>query len=369
MHDRAQSISQRMVQAFLDSRNSYNGVPFNNEDEDFDWPRLPKRFQQEQHQQFRRQQNGLAEERGPTFDQSRGHDLADEPAYINSTVQPESRRVSLGSNMNFFQLLRFSQDVDEQVSARSNEDILAWCGGLLYRTYPNSTSACMDLISKIEPAVSERTESATLFLDTVHRILTTRKHKTIQEHLASQDHKHMDLQIRFLALCVRGLKYASCEKTPAILARESADNFLAMLILQLVEILYSIFLSSAWALKHVDTLQILRELIPLRDALADSGSLTESVSRCIIERLGCQLWRRSECGSHVFVSSIDPGKWSTFLRSGKSPAMPQQIRYLELGKIWPRVEIGLKSMPFGDSWHMSVPGAIGKNKDHFYAGR
>jgi len=110
---------------------------------------------------------------------------------------------------------------------------------------------------------------------------------------------------------------------PVVFIRERQECFLNFLVLQMVDALYSISLPSAWALEIENRERVTHELIPLRNALAQSIPLVEAVSRCVIQSLGCQQWRKSQLNNHPFVSSLDPISWSDFLQSGGKFENPQ----------------------------------------------
>ena len=95
--------------------------------------------------------------------------------------------------------------------------------------------------------------------------------------------------------------------------------FYNSLILQLIEVLYAVFMPEAWDVRFPRAL--LRVLVPLRDALRPS---TEDVADGILNRLPPQQWRQRD--GTWFVSSLDPESFRAFLNTGcrlSDNAMPQ----------------------------------------------
>jgi hypothetical protein len=100
------------------------------------------------------------------------------------------------------------------------------------------------------------------------------------------------------------------------------QNFIDTLVLQLVDTVYALLHPGAWALKISNRSQILAVLCPLRDALAKVTPLIEAASRCIVERLGPQQWRRGLTPNHAFVSCIGANDWKNYLLNGVPPPKP-----------------------------------------------
>jgi hypothetical protein len=100
-------------------------------------------------------------------------------------------------------------------------------------------------------------------------------------------------------------------------------GFIDFLVLQLVDSVYSLLRPDAWALQINNRACTLQIMAPLRDALGRITPLTESACRCIVKGMECQKWRHGLTENHVFVSSIDPLDWKSFLTTGQSPVKSQ----------------------------------------------
>jgi len=98
-------------------------------------------------------------------------------------------------------------------------------------------------------------------------------------------------------------------------------RFYSFLTMQLVDSLFSLFQPRGWALEVASRRQLLQQLTPLRNALAQVVPLTEAVSKCILSQLPCQKWWKAQNGNW-FVSSVDPSSWQSYLERGHVVAPP-----------------------------------------------
>jgi hypothetical protein len=230
-----------------------------------------------------------------------------------------------------FLQLRNGPNQSQTVSVLPAHSDFARCCQELQSCYPQFVDRCSISLDGIR-ALLDRGVSADFkvsFLVTALKLLQDHGTATLQE-LITGESPHCTIHIRLLVECLHALQ----PRFNVILGPESgvvhkvfagsSKNFADFLLLQLIDSAYSLFHPLAWALQLKGGRRILEDLNQLRDALAGVTSLEESVCRCILEDLGCQEWRRGCTGRHVFVSSVCPEAWKSFLRSGQYPKAPQR---------------------------------------------
>jgi hypothetical protein len=311
--DQKQSISERM-QAFLDA-NVGNGMRICSEDEETEAELIHSRGRETNNHKQQRRQLSIFEpttkQKGVQNDESRiGAQAGIEDQGENEEERQETQLTSYDTNALFVQLsdrTRLSEEFAE--------------------TLMNGDSSNLDknwegLLSEMEIALSNNSESMNLFLQKAYDMLVSHGSRTIQDMIASKE-AELSLHIRTLSLCVRSLKFVSNDEVPTIFTKEIQECFLNFLVFQMVDALYSSSLPSAWALGIENCERVIHKLIPLRNALASRIPLVEAVSRCVIRSLECQQWRKSKYKNHVFVSSLNPKCWSDFLETGRKFDDPQ----------------------------------------------
>ena len=103
----------------------------------------------------------------------------------------------------------------------------------------------------------------------------------------------------------------------------SQQKFVEEILLQTVDVLYAYFTPDAWAncirgKISSSSLGVLRELVV---SIGKIVPLVETVSRILVCRQQVQMWYRSSLslteGEGVFVSSVDPSQYKSFLKTGE----------------------------------------------------
>jgi hypothetical protein len=317
------------MQAFLDA-NSSNGLT---------WPSSPNEDQadnlkaRKERRKRRTNRLGLAEEYGSR--QSHGpREPSDRRRQLNShsslegdqdnPIPSQDSAFPISAEQLFHQLGNTSNPERMPVFTSQDKDIPTLCEEL-ERIYPNSPPRCQAILDAIRSHLKQgpidTSSGASVFLKTALSLLQTYGLMTLQELITTKS-AIVYLHIRLIAECLYvlelGLDVTLRTSDGLIFGMFSSnrDHFVNSLVLQLVDSAYSVIHPEAWALQMNNRERILELLSPLRDALAKVTCLIESVSRCIVQDLECQQWRRGQSGNHAFVSSVDPEQWKSYLSTG-----------------------------------------------------
>ena len=326
-------ISQRM-QAFLDANSSNAPTLPSSPGEDQADNLKPRKERRKR----RRQHLGLAEEDGSR--QSHGpREPSDRRRHVNShSSLVEDRNASIddpipsqdsvflvSAEKLFHQLGNTSNPEPMPVITLQDKNMSTLCEELKH-IYPNSPTRCQAVLDAIRSHLKhgpiDTSSGASAFLNTAVSLLQTHGLMTLQELITTKSailSLHIRLITEGLYVLELGLDVTLRTSDGLIFDMFSSnrDHFVNSLVLQLVDSAYSVIHPEAWALQMVNRARILEVLSPLRDALAKVTCLTESVSRCIVQDLECQQWRRGQgAGNHAFVSSVDPKQWKSYLSTG-----------------------------------------------------
>ena len=205
------------------------------------------------------------------------------------------------------------------------------------------TRVLNDICSKVN---SDSTVHAPLVFRTLLTCLRRYGNRALQD-LVSSEHPLLEKQVSVLVALLRLLKLeVNNTLSPGddgvlyeIFGGPNSFRFTDFVLLQLVDSVMALVLPSAWGLRVKDPRSILRNLEPLRNACALHFQLTERVCRCLSRELGKQEWRCVRNGEHIYVSTIDPDHWSSFLSSGKLPSASVEVRHAAFSKPFPRCEV------------------------------
>ena len=220
----------------------------------------------------------------------------------------------------------------------------------LIALYPHSPYQCTLMLDRLnrrlstESLVPEAENENVTFLKTCLNLLQEHGTMTLQELITTKSSLFV-AHVKLLSVCLHTLRRIP-NLTPissggalleAVLTNR--QSLVDILMLQMLDSLYSLLHSQAWALNIDNKAQILKSLCPLRDAIGQLTPLIETACRCLLESLACQKWRRGLTKNHAYVSCLDSTDWRDYLASGKMPAQPTTVRFYSLGKILPRVEV------------------------------
>ena len=196
--------------------------------------------------------------------------------------------------------------------------------------YPHSIDRCTTTLEGLVSFFKEGLSGdlSVIFFKIAFEILHDHGTSTLQELITRQS-PILGIHIHLLVVCLRGLELRLHERLDTndgsafVLFSANKRRFVQSLVLQLTDSAYAVLHPEAWALQLDDRYSALSLLAPLRDALARVTPLTETFCRCVSEDLGCQEWRRGQAGDHVFVSSVDPASWASFVKNGEQMQRPQ----------------------------------------------
>jgi hypothetical protein len=153
---------------------------------------------------------------------------------------------------------------------------------------------------------------------------------------------------RFISVVVALLRLLRCKANEKmsvsdvlwnIFSKDRCKVFLDLVVLQLVDTLLSLFHPQAWDLRVRNSQNVLEQLKPLRNELACHFDLVERACQSLSKEIGTQEWRCVRGGDCVYVSSIDPDDWRSFLTSGAVPPKPITIRVAAFDDVYPRCEV------------------------------
>jgi hypothetical protein len=337
------SISRRM-QAFLDA-NTGDGLDWRADQGKVDTSQQDRKDRKRQGRQHPRPYTTQRGERDAGRGAQRERSKKERPRGEISSDQrmnddmgdtmddPELEQESPGGQIDVEELFSQLEDGrdrrEEPVSVERSVSVSTICSELR-RTYPNASRQSIALLDQVRSATTEDIchNSEGGFLRTAFDLLQNHGVLTLQELITTKS-PYLGAHVRLLAGILRVLELEPnndlLDPSHGLLFQVVLANrrsFFDFLVLQLVDSVCSLLHPEAWALKIQNRPQILRMLVPLRDALASVIPMTESVCRCIMEQLECQKWRVGPSGNHAFVSSVDPSDWRTFLHSGKFPDKP-----------------------------------------------
>ena len=216
----------------------------------------------------------------------------------------------------FTQILTKSKQFEEIDGGNDTLDVAN-----IEENHTNTFSEYTTLLRDMEFQLSEK-GSMNVLLHKAYNMIVSRGSRTVQDMIASGDDE-LSPHLRMLSLCVRSLNYVSDENLPLIFTKSRRNIFFDLLVLQMIDALYSMSIPSAWALTIQNRDRVISTLNTLRNALAQSIPLFEVFCRCVLQSFGCQQWRKHENSNHLFVSAIDPRCWRDFLQSGIIPENPQ----------------------------------------------
>lgn len=187
--------------------------------------------------------------------------------------------------------------------------------------------------------------SAALVFQTMIDVLKNGGSRTLQDHV-SNDNPALDkfvavlvATLRLLRLNVNKRLQLSDKTIFDIFVLDGGAVFIDFVLMQLVDSAMSIFHPTAWDLRVKDRRQVLKKLEPLRNELAHHVEVVERVCHCLARDLGQQKWRCMRGGDNIFVSSIDPDLWCSFLSSATKPPQASTVRHLAFREKLPRCEI------------------------------
>jgi hypothetical protein len=200
----------------------------------------------------------------------------------------------------------------------------------LENAYPYSPSQCLTVLGRLHAALPQQITTAenpnVVFLKAGFGLLQNHGTLTLHELITTKS-PLLKVHVQLLSECLCALNRVSkvnVQNPGSMLERvlTNRQNFTDTLVLQLVDTVYALLHPGAWALKISNRPRILTILCPLRDALAKVTPLIEAASRCIVERLGSQQWRRGLTPNHAFVSCIGANDWKNYLLNGVPPPQP-----------------------------------------------
>ena len=122
---------------------------------------------------------------------------------------------------------------------------------------------------------------------------------------------------RHVKLMVFALHLLHCEVNLALtiddgiafklFGRESWKDFVEMLVLQLIDVIYARVQPAGWGLDNNALSGLFENMVPLRDAIGSLVPLVETISHCVLEKFQCQKWRLfNENTDSAFISALDP---------------------------------------------------------------
>jgi hypothetical protein len=326
-------ISQRM-QAFLDA-NTSNGLTLPSspgEDQADDLKPRKERRKRRRNRLGLSEEDGSRQSHGERDPSDRGRQfnsqsplVGDQNASIDDPMPSQDSVFPVSAEQLFHRLGITSNPERIPAFHSQDKDIPTLCEEL-ERIYPNSPQRCQAVLDAIRSHLKQgpidTSSGASTFLNTAVSLLQTHGLMTLQELITTKS-GILSLHIRLIAECLYvlelGLEVTLRTSDGLIFDMFSSnrDHFVNSLVLQLVDSAYSVIHPEAWALQMDNRARIVEVLSPLRDALAKVTCLTESVSRCIVQDLECQQWRRGQAaGNHAFVSSVDSEQWKTYLSTG-----------------------------------------------------
>lgn len=234
-----------------------------------------------------------------------------------------------------------TDDSDHPHPSRSIEQI---CQAII-ESFPNSASRGLvrEVLGKL--SLEKETSQVAIVLKTLVECLRAQDCPTLQELVAEDNSSlrcYVAAYVALLKIVKNGLSQ-DLDKSHGVafelFSSSHFSNFLDLLLQQLVDSILSLVHPGAWALKIRNRQRTCHILDNLRDALAQHLPLFEKVCRCIIDDLGPQLWRHNKTRRTVFVSSVDPVSWRSFLTSYQVPRRETKSRFSSFGGVLPDCEI------------------------------
>ena len=233
-----------------------------------------------------------------------------------------------------------------QAAAPLENTIPEMCQSLLERYHNSSCTRLLDgIVARAEASALEAFEHDSLVFTTLLDLLRLHGREIIQDLVAGESVKleaHVSLLSTLLRLLRLGVnKDLSPDDGVAseIFSLAHFTKYIDFVVLQTVEAVFSLVHPSAWSLQVKNPRRILRILEPLRDAIAENVHLVERACRCLDQELEPQKWRCVSTAQRVFVSSVNPETWQTFLDSGVLARRLDTPRSAAFGKELPRCEV------------------------------
>ena len=249
----------------------------------------------------------------------------DEDSYIQDVCRPSF----VCAERLYNELRNYSEREDEKPPLQPVGDFIGHCEDLR-ENYPHCPERCNVALEGITGflEVGLAPQKSVLFFTTAFDILYDHGVSTLQELLTCKS-PITGIHIHLLVVCLRALEFRLQDGLNPndghahLLFSTNYTKFVDFLVLQLCDSAYAAIHPGAWALQLQDRYSVLSVLSPIRKALARVIPLTESICRCVLEDLGCQEWRRGRSGDHIFVSSVNPVSWESFVRRGECQQQPR----------------------------------------------
>lgn len=179
---------------------------------------------------------------------------------------------------------------------------------------------------------------------TVHGCESLQAFVSIQNKTAL--HSHIALLVACLELMdsgVGGLLQPGMGQCYDLFSPSKSKAFLRLVMVQLVDSVFSLVHPQAWALRVSDPESILRVLGRLRNALDHHVIVTDEACRVVLTEMENQKWRTTSDKRHAFVSSVNPDHWRALLQVGQAQtateASQPTVRFNSFKKGLPRCEV------------------------------
>jgi hypothetical protein len=169
--------------------------------------------------------------------------------------------------------------------------------------------------------------------------------RTLQDYISNED-KNIERVVIMLSVALKLIKEGVNDNLNQddglvfkIFGPCNSEKFISWIILMLVDSVMSMFHPVAWNISVQNRRRILLILSALRDAVACLINPTEAACQCLCTELGMQEWRCVRDGENVFVSSVDPDQWQSYLLSGEYRHTVQVVRLYTFSDYLPRCEV------------------------------
>ncbi len=217
--------------------------------------------------------------------------------------------------------IRFPESAVDELASQGFPDL---CLALLDK-YADSPGQSTQIIDEIQCRLNSHVVPDSTVFSSILQLLHTHGNATLQE-LVSIKNPTLPLHVKLLVLTLSFLeKGLDLNPDDGVVYQVFGENrgrrLVEMLLLQLVDAMYAAVHPQAWGRVERDK-DVLISIAPLRDAIARLLPIAESVSHCVMYKLGLQRWQRRG-DAYAWVSCVDPAWWEELLVSGNSPE-PQQ---------------------------------------------
>jgi len=219
----------------------------------------------------------------------------------------------------------------EQPNIPQGSNVSDLCKRLL-DAYPVSPRICHELLRRLEVSASSSTEA--LIFDTLCSLCQTHGDATLLDMIINGPSEQAKaLHLSLLAMTVNIISKTTNDSlqstkvlTQKLFSPSSQHLFLEELLLQITDVLYAHFLPNAWASCADGKLSSMlwRKLRSLTDAIGRVIPIVETASRLLVTSFTRQAWYRSTIKGgdsyvedDIFVSSVDPQAYRTFLKAGE----------------------------------------------------